>query len=169
MCAAAPCRECGRPEPRTDALANAAQPRPGQAAGTHQLRHQHEGFPMPECSRAWQGTRCLLIGAGTLGCQANRTPYCAAMTTCVQVARNLMAWGVRKITFVDSGKVKRDATAAAMSLGDVCTALCRSHTPTQCARASTSSPIASTAASTRHDHRAVHHCTGSQQHIHAVT
>ncbi|KAL1957129.1 hypothetical protein VTO42DRAFT_6272 [Malbranchea cinnamomea] len=37
-----------------------------------------------------KGTRCLLLGAGTLGSY---------------VARNLLGWGVRKITFVDNGRV----------------------------------------------------------------
>ncbi|KAG0369639.1 Autophagy protein 7 [Gamsiella multidivaricata] len=37
-----------------------------------------------------QETRCLLLGAGTLGCY---------------VARSLLGWGVRNITFVDNAKV----------------------------------------------------------------
>jgi len=37
-----------------------------------------------------QKTSCLLLGSGSLGCQ---------------VARNLLSWGFRKVTFVDNGRV----------------------------------------------------------------
>lgn len=36
------------------------------------------------------GTKCLLLGSGTLGCN---------------VARCLLGWGVKNISFVDNGKV----------------------------------------------------------------
>lgn len=39
---------------------------------------------------ALKDTRCLLLGAGTLGCN---------------IARSLMAWGVSQITFVDNGTI----------------------------------------------------------------
>jgi len=37
-----------------------------------------------------QTVRCLMIGAGTLGCQ---------------LARNLLGWGIKNVDFVDYGKV----------------------------------------------------------------
>lgn len=37
-----------------------------------------------------KASKCLLLGSGSLGCQ---------------VARNLLSWGYRNITFVDYGKV----------------------------------------------------------------
>ena len=46
-------------------------------------------FPALDVERL-SATRCMLIGAGTLGCA---------------VARTLLAWGVRHITLVDSGSV----------------------------------------------------------------
>ena len=46
-------------------------------------------LPSVELERI-RDSRCLLLGSGTLGCN---------------VARQLLAWGVRNITMVDNGKV----------------------------------------------------------------
>jgi ubiquitin-like modifier-activating enzyme ATG7 len=59
-------------------------------------------------------TKCLLLGAGTLGCYVSRslmvcTPFwvhlalMSALKLCILLCNQ--AWGVRKITLVDSGKV----------------------------------------------------------------
>jgi len=47
-------------------------------------------WPALDTDKLANGTRCLLLGAGTLGCA---------------VARALLGWGVRDITFVDNGIV----------------------------------------------------------------
>lgn len=54
--------------------------------GTGRLRPR---LPRAQVDRV-AGTKCLLLGAGTLGCS---------------VARTLLGWGVRHITFVDNSRV----------------------------------------------------------------
>jgi len=46
-------------------------------------------------------TKCLLLGAGTLGCYVSRA---LMVSLCIEF-RLFQGWGIRNITFVDSAKV----------------------------------------------------------------
>eukprot|EP01116_Phalansterium_solitarium_P005562 TRINITY_DN1735_c0_g2_i2.p1 TRINITY_DN1735_c0_g2~~TRINITY_DN1735_c0_g2_i2.p1 ORF type:complete len:716 (+),score=212.12 TRINITY_DN1735_c0_g2_i2:935-3082(+) len=81
----------GQYAPRMVSLASSMQPQ-RLAASAVELNLQlirWRLLPSLDLAKV-SGTRCLLLGAGTLGCN---------------VARALMAWGVRHITLVDSGRV----------------------------------------------------------------
>eukprot|EP00842_Homolaphlyctis_polyrhiza_P003791 jgi/Hompol1/4412/HPOL_003657-RA len=81
----------GKPSPRVADLAPLMDPkRLAESAVDLNLKLMRWRI-LPELQlQAISQTKCLLLGAGTLGCY---------------VARLLMAWGVRHITFVDNGKV----------------------------------------------------------------
>jgi len=80
-----------KPYPRTADLGSAMDPtRLAESAADLNLELMRWRMLPSLNLEMLKNTKCLLVGAGTLGCQ---------------VARNLMAWGVRHITFVDSGKV----------------------------------------------------------------
>jgi ubiquitin-like modifier-activating enzyme ATG7 len=59
-------------------------------------------------------TKCLLLGAGTLGCNvarsllvcnASQVAICEHHVNCSHCHANAQGWGVRNITFVDNGRV----------------------------------------------------------------
>ncbi|XP_050918323.1 ubiquitin-like modifier-activating enzyme atg7 [Lathyrus oleraceus] len=81
----------GRKVPRCISLAQSMDPtRLAVSAADLNLKLMRwRALPSLDLS-ALSSLKCLLLGAGTLGCQ---------------VARMLMAWGVRKITLVDNGRV----------------------------------------------------------------
>ena len=81
----------GQPGPRVVELRACLDPREQaeQAIDLNLKLMRWRLFPALDVERL-AATRCLLIGAGTLGCA---------------VARTLLAWGVRHITLVDSGSV----------------------------------------------------------------
>ncbi|XP_058729496.1 ubiquitin-like modifier-activating enzyme atg7 [Vicia villosa] len=81
----------GRKVPRCISLAQSMDPtRLAVSAADLNLKLMRwRAMPSLDLS-ALSSLKCLLLGAGTLGCQ---------------VARMLMAWGVRKITLVDNGRV----------------------------------------------------------------
>ena len=81
----------GKPAARRVDLASALDPAvvAAQAVQLNTQLLQWRAWPDLDLARV-QGCRCLVLGAGTLGCG---------------VARGLVGWGVRSITFVDSGRV----------------------------------------------------------------
>ncbi|GFY88970.1 ThiF family protein [Actinidia rufa] len=82
----------GKKVPRCISLAKSMDPTrlAISAADLNLKTYEMACFTIFEPKHLMSAAKCLLLGAGTLGCQ---------------VARMLMAWGVRKITLVDSGKV----------------------------------------------------------------
>ena len=81
----------GRPRPRLANLSSSMDPRNLARVSVDLNVKLMRWRMLPELNvKLLQTTKCLLLGAGTLGCN---------------VARCLMGWGVRNITFVDNGKV----------------------------------------------------------------
>lgn len=81
----------GRPGPRSVELGQLTDPAELAAQASALNLHLMRWRLLPELKLdVLAQTRCLLIGAGTLGCN---------------VARMLAGWGVRHITFVDYGRV----------------------------------------------------------------
>lgn len=79
------------PKPRVVSLASAMDPRQlAETAVDLNLKLMRWRMFAELDLGAVSSTRCLLLGAGTLGCN---------------VARALVGWGVRKITFVDNARV----------------------------------------------------------------
>ena len=80
-----------RPRPRLADLSSSMDPRNLARVSVDLNVKLMRWRMLPELNTMMlQQTKCLLLGAGTLGCN---------------VARCLMGWGVRNITFVDNGKV----------------------------------------------------------------
>ncbi|KAL0692945.1 hypothetical protein Bca4012_060125 [Brassica carinata] len=81
----------GKRAPRSSSLANSMDPtRLAVSACDLNLKLMRwRALPSLDLN-VLSSVKCLLLGAGTLGCQ---------------VARTLMGWGIRNITFVDYGKV----------------------------------------------------------------